>query len=392
MANVNKKNLFDVVIIGSGLSGIICAKSLNLLGLKVCIIEQKEIKQDSKDIDGRALSLSKGTCDFLEKIDLWSQLSKFACPIDFIRVLEDGTENVLDFNIDSELGYIIEAKNMNNTLRNIINTNKSITLKEGQKVLDIINHQDFVEVTIQDEKIQGRLAIVADGRFSSLRKKLGIECQTICYNQTAMIFTVKHELPHNNVAIENFTPTGPFAILPIKGGHHSGVVWIEESDIADYIMTLDKKDRLKLMMRKFGDYLGNVEIVSDFITYPLILKIAKKYYKGRSLLMGDALHGIHPLAGQGLNLAINDIRTLHNLINEHNDLGMDIGSSILLEKFYRLRKCENQQMVYFTHGLNSIFTCKFLPLKYMRRTGMNLLNKMDSLKRFFINKAMAKEL
>ena len=394
---MNRKNLFDLVVIGGGHSGIIAARAFQSIGLKICVIEKNKLDISSDDKDGRALAISRGSSKFLEEIGLWSSLEEYACPIKFIRALENGTNNVIDFDsnmIDvDQVGFILEAKNLNNTLKNYIKNNKNIDLKEQYTVIDINEEHDHTAITVQDldgkeHRILAKLALVADGKFSSIRDKLGIHNKTLCYNQTAIIFTIKHSDHHNNVAIENFTHTGPFALLPIVGGYHSGVVWIEENPVADYIKTLSSADKLSLMKEKIGDYLGEIKIVSDVISYPLILKYTDQYSKGRSVLIGDSLHSIHPLAGQGLNLAIGDICALLSLVKEHNDAGVDIGSTILLEKFKRQRCLNNRLMIYFTHGINSLFLSKIPGVRSLRRFGLSLVNKLNPLKKFFMKKAM----
>jgi 2-polyprenyl-6-methoxyphenol hydroxylase and related FAD-dependent oxidoreductases len=207
--------------------------------------------------------------------------------------------------------------------------------------------------------------------------------------QTAIVTTVKHEKPHNGIAHERFRAPGPFAILPLVG-NYSSLVWVEKNKTVEYLLNLSDKDFQNELQKRFGNFLGNIETVTPKLKYNLKLFHAKKYFDNRLILIGDAAHTIHPLAGQNLNLTIQDITSLVIMLKKKYMLGLDLGSINILSEFDKLRRPNNDRLIFMTTFLNSLFSTEDSLRKISRRLGISLVDKIKPAKIFFMNYAGGK--
>jgi 2-octaprenyl-6-methoxyphenol hydroxylase len=238
-----------------------------------------------------------------------------------------------------------------------------------------------------DGDIAAQLLVAADGRSSGLRAASGIQHKEIRYGQIALVCVVEHSEEHAGIALEKFVPAGPFAVLPMVG-RMSGVVWtVEEKFAADY-MALSDADFLRELNKLFAGYLGEIKLVSRLWGYPLSLLHAAEYWKGRLALVGDAAHGVHPIAGQGANLGLRDAAVLADLLGKQFSLGLDLGSSTLLERYNQWRRFDVFSMMAATDGLNRLFSNDFPPLKLARNIGLAAVNRVPPLKNVFMKQAM----
>ena len=395
MVKVNKNFLYDVVVIGGGMSGMLTAIILSKIGLKIALVEKKKFSPPKEDIDCRAISIAPGSVEIMARYGIWEKLYHRAELINHIRVLDNYSSFFLDFenhNINNRpLGYIIEAYFILNGLYDLVLAEKNITIFDQASIVSIISSDKFAKILLDDEcEINATLAIAADGKNSSTRQLLGITSVDYNYDQVAMVFACKHKRNHRNIAVEHFMPSGPFAILPLPGGYRSGIVWTERTKIAEEYLKMGKKDFQYFLNAKFTEYLGAVEVDSKIINYPLALKFSNDYFKGRFVLVGDSAHAIHPLAGQGLNLGIRDIGLLASLVEQNKELGLDLASPILLSEYQRARKVDNTLMILMTHGLDRLFSNNYTILKPIRKIGLSVVNKIDRLKLMLMEKAMGK--
>ncbi len=226
-----------------------------------------------------------------------------------------------------------------------------------------------------------------DGRNSPLRRAAGIRTIEWNYPQVSIVCTVSHEAPHRGVAVEHFLPAGPFAILPMTG-HRSSIVWTERADLAPRLMALDDAGFTRELARRFGDFLGALEVVGPRWSYPLSLMHAERYSAPRLALVGDAAHVIHPIAGQGLNLGIRDIAALAELVVDARRLGLDIANPDALERYERWRRFDNVMLAAVTDGLNRLFSNALPPVKLARDLGLAAVDRLPPLKRFLMRHAM----
>ncbi|MBX9634837.1 MAG: FAD-dependent monooxygenase, partial [Magnetospirillum sp.] len=248
-------------------------------------------------------------------------------------------------------------------------------------------------VTLADGRsLRTALVIAADGRASPTRQGAGIGLTRWEYHQSGIVCTVAHEKPHGGIAHERFLPSGPFAILPMPGSHahphRSSIVWTEKLHLADAIVGQSDKDFLAELDSRFGDFLGHVQLDGPRYHYPLSLQFAARAIDRRLALVGDAAHGMHPIAGQGMNMGVRDVAALAEVIVDARRLGLDVGGPDVLERFQRWRRFDNMVMLGLTDVLNRLFSNNIGPLKLARDLGLAAVQAMPGVKRVFMKHAM----
>ena len=226
--------------------------------------------------------------------------------------------------------------------------------------------------------------IVCDGKNSGLRAQYFPYLVNKDYAQIAFVFNVSHEKEHENCAVEHFLPTGPFAILPLLSQHQSAIVWSVKVDMAMVYKSLAIQDFQDMVQDLFGQFLGKISIISSISSFNLSAQMTQKYYHNNIVLVGDAAHSIHPLAGQGLNQGIKDVQALSDIIKKYYDLGLDI-NSCALDEYQKQRKIGNMKMFLATDMLDKVFSNNSSALATIRNAGFKLLNKFPSLKKAIIN-------
>jgi 2-octaprenyl-6-methoxyphenol hydroxylase len=234
--------------------------------------------------------------------------------------------------------------------------------------------------------LEARLLIACDGVRSSLRDMAGIKTVRWDYDQSGIVTTVEHERPHNGVAEEHFLPSGPFAVLPLKG-NRSSLVWTERRADADKLVASDDFLFDEELERRFGHKLGSVRAVGPRRAFPLGLTLARAFVAPRFALAGDAAHGIHPISGQGLNLGYKDVAALAETIVEADRLGLDIGSLNVLERYQAWRRFDTLRMGITTDVLNRLFSNDSTPIRVVRDLGLGLVDRLPALKSYFIDQA-----
>jgi 2-octaprenyl-6-methoxyphenol hydroxylase len=403
---------FDITIIGGSYAGMTCALALAGISpdLKIAVIEKENILAQDKKRDGRAYAISAASLALFKEIGIFDETNKHAGKISDIKITDYKSPFFLDFlgrEVDGQngqLGQIIENYHIHNALRDRILQQKNITVFCPNVALDVMlspsKHDSSlpaescfdglsmtsrnVLVKLDDGKIlNSKLLLACDGRFSKLRELYQIHTTTKNYYQTAIVFNISHQRPHENIAHEKFLPGGPLAILPFQNQHHSSIVWIVPNKVAQAILNLDEENFLQQLTKKMENILGKVEVISEKFSYPLIAIEAERFYHEKMLLIGDAACGVHPIAGQGFNLAIVGIKILRDLIKNNSD----ISSQSLIEAYNKKAKSEARKMIVATDILNSLFETKSLSIGLLRDFGLGAVNKIPKLKKFFIRSA-----
>ena len=245
-----------------------------------------------------------------------------------------------------------------------------------------------VSVTLASgRRLTGRVLVGCDGRNSGTAARAGIARQGWSYGQTALVTAIAHERHHQGTAHQFFMPNGPLAILPLAGGHHSSIVWSERDDIAAEIAALDDDGFLTALRPRFGDFLGEINLAGVRFTYPLSLSLAERWVAPRLALVGDAAHGVHPIAGQGLNLGLRDVGALAQVLVEGLRRGEDIGSSLVLERYESWRRFDTTALALGMDGINRLFSNDNPVLRGVRDLGLGLVDAMPGLRRGFIRQA-----
>lgn len=377
---------YDVIISGGGLLGLITAIGLSCDSVSVAVIEKNSLPRVVDD--NRAFAISQGSKKILEKLGIWQFIESEAEPILDICILDTVTVHYNHKMVGEEpMGYVIN----NGTIWNAINNNflNKLNIYSPHSYKTIACDSGYVEVILDNnQELISSLLICAEGKNSKLPELFSIPTVKFDYKQSSMVFNVKHELHHQNLAVERFFPGGPFAILPMKDGYTSSIVWTEKSGISKMLMNLSEEEFIVELKKRFGSYLGKIKLEGERKLYPLSFVFAKKLYKGRVLLIGDAAHSIHPVAGQGLNLGIRDVESVIKHIVAAKASGIDVGSSYLLKKISRNRYFDNFTMALATDGLNRMFSNRIFCAKALRNLGLIPVENSNFLKKSFIRHAM----
>jgi 2-octaprenyl-6-methoxyphenol hydroxylase len=382
----------DITIVGGGLAGLTAAIALADQGFEVAVIDMAP-KGDLTAVsyDGRSSALAYASCQLFEAIGVWPHMASYAQPILEIRV-SDGP-SLLHLHFDHEtlgdgpLGHMVENRHTRLALFARMEEMAGIHLFAPEKVATIDRDAGLATVTLESGTvIRSRLLIGADGRGSQVRAHMGLALTKIDYKQHGIVCSVEHEFSHCGIAHERFLPSGPFAILPLTG-NRSSLVWTEKSHLVETIMGLSDRAFESEVRRRIGDFLGEVKVIGGRWAYPISLQYTQEYVGDRIALIGDAVHGIHPISGQGLNLGLKDVAALVEILAEARRVGLDIGSTATLDRYAQWRTTDNASVFAITDLFNRLFSNDIKPLALARDLGMAAVNEITPLKNFFMSHA-----
>ncbi len=392
----------DVCVVGAGPVGGTLACLLARAGVATAVIDRAPLPpMEHPDFDGRAYAIAAGSRAVLEQAGLWDRLPFPPGAIHDIRV-SDGRlgrpASRLHLHFDSRdagdepFGHMVEARSLRMALNALIADTAEIHLFAPAEV-EVTRSSDHASVqVVGGPRITCRLVVAAEGRNSALRSQAGIPVTHLPYRQTGIVCAVAHEQPHRGVALEHFLPSGPFAQLPMHdttdGRHISAIVWTERTGQAERLLRLDDAAFTRELSRRLGDHLGAVRLIGRRWSYPLSAMIVHRYHDTRLALVGDAAHGIHPIAGQGLNLGFRDIEALAGLVRGAISAGGDPGAPELLRRYQAARRPDNMLMLAATDALDRLFSNDFPPLRLARDIGIAAVHRIPMLKRRFMRQAM----
>jgi len=384
--------MYDVAIVGGGLAGLSMAVALGKAGLLVAVVDRDNPADAvTAEYDGRSIAVAYASWQLFKAIDAWQYMKADAQPMQNIMITDGNAPVFLKFEHDDvgadPFGYMVEMRHLRAGLAKAVATCPSVTLIAPKSVDHLDVEPGHASIVLEDgESLQARLAIAADGRASPLRQAAGIKTTNADYDQTGIVTTIEHEHDHEGVAYEHFLPAGPFAILPLKG-KRSSLVWAEKPVVAKAILGLDDDAFNQEIVKRMGDLLGDVRSVGPRFSYPLTLQLANSFYAERMALIGDAAHGIHPIAGQGINLGWRDVAALAELIVDAHRSGQDIGGSDVLAQYERSRRMDTLIMAGATDVLDRLFSNDIGPIRLVRDIGLAAVNRLGPAKRFFMNQA-----
>ncbi len=390
--------MYDVAVVGAGLAGAAMSLLLAKQGARVALIERQTAEALAAEAaDGRTTAIAAGARGLFDRLGVWNELEPDAGPILDIRVSDRDSILSLHFDHravgDEPMGHIVENFRLRRALLEAVQAEPTIAAYWGVQLTGFETADGSAAlVSDQEQVIEANLAIAADGRGSTLRRLAGIGVRAIDYRQTAIVCTIHHECPHDGIAHERFLNGGPFAVLPMTnapdGSHRSSIVWTEKRELAEYLLTLPRPSLERELRRRLGGFLGDIAIHGNCWSYPLSLTVTQRLTGRRLTLVGEAAHGIHPIAGQGFNVSVRDIETLGHSVGQALAKGMDPGGRVLLNRYAQHRWPDILAMIAATDGLNRLFLADLPPFKLGRRLGLAAVDRIPPLKRQFQRHAM----
>ncbi len=391
------KNTSDILIVGGGLNGPALALALAQTGHTVTLIDA--LPRDARareDFDGRSYALALASQKLIDQIGVWGAVAGQAQPMLEIKVTDGRAGQgpspfFMHFDHaeieEGPMGYMIEDRYLRRALRDAMEAEPAITLVDEQTVIAQDADATGVTVTLASgDSLWGRLLVGADGRRSGTAERAGIKRTGWDYGQTALVCAIEHDRPHNGIAHQFFMPPGPLAILPLPG-NRSSIVWSERSDRAAAIQSLDEESYLSILRPRFGDFMGDIRLAGERFTYPLNLTLANAFIAERLALVGDAAHGVHPIAGQGLNAGLRDVGALAEVLTEARRRGEDIASSLVLDRYQQWRRFDTASLAAATDAFNRLFSNDNPLLRLGRDIGMGVVGAIPGLRQSFIREA-----
>lgn len=388
---------FDILIIGGGMVGASLGVALAPLSLRVGLIEAVEFESNAQpSYDDRTVALSYGSRRIFESLKVWERLgASGATAIQRIHISDRGRFGFARLDAAeagvAALGYVVENRVLGQALKPALAETANLTLICPATVENVAFAEGAASVTLRRggkvETLSARLVVAADGGHSLVRDKAGIETRRTDYHQTALVTNVTPELPHQNIAYERFTASGPLAFLPMSE-NRCAVVWSLPPDKVEALLALDDARFLAALQERFGTRLGRFLKVGKRTAYPLALTKVSEHIRPRLVLIGNAAHTVHPVAGQGFNLGLRDVAVLAQVLSDAQREGRDLGEHAVLEKYVAWRKRDNLVISTFTDSLVRMFSNDLAPLSFVRNLGLVAVDLFPPAKRALLRLSM----
>ena len=392
----------DIVIAGGGLVGLPLALALtgpagSPTGVKIIVVDRQVPEQAlNTNADGRAFALSQSSMQLLEVLGVWDAIKPHAQAVSEITITDSKLHQVMRpvfLRFDNETcpgepaSYIVESTRLKVALWDAVRDREAITVIAPETIIGF--ETDRFGVSVERENgppLRATMLAAADGRQSALRGFAGIKTLNWTAKQWGIVATIAHELPHYGRATQHFMASGPFAILPLTGNRVS-LVWSEEAETAKSVVQLDDDAFLREVQKRMARELGDIELAGSRGAFPLSLLVARDYVRERFCLVGDAAHGMHWIAGQGLNYGLRDVAALAEVVIDAHRLGMDYGHIDVLERYERWRRFDGFSFTAAMTALNTLFSNNNPVAKGARDFGLGVVNQLPQLKRLFVHEA-----
>ncbi|MFP4537491.1 MAG: FAD-dependent monooxygenase [Dichotomicrobium sp.] len=390
---------YDIVIGGGGFIGLTLARALSVAApgmFRVAVVDPAPPERlRAPNDDGRAMTISAASRRMLEVLGVWPAIAQEAQPVTRIEITDSTLDApvrlpILTFDTvdddETPAAHVVENAVLMRALAAAVDES-DVTLIAPERIEAVRAAPAGVVLRPGGGgEIAARLLVAADGRRSRLRRMAGIKAVTWDYPQAGIVATVEHERGHDGRAVQHFLPAGPFAMLPMTG-RRSSLVWTETPEDAERMLALPK-DRVNAeITRRFGAQLGEVRLVSSLQTFPLSLSLARAFVRPGVALTGDAAHGLHWLAGQGLNHGLRDVAALTEVLVEARRLGEDIGALNVLRRYERWRRFDSGMSAAGMDVLNRLFSSDSEALRTIRGLGLGMVDRIAPLKRLFVAEA-----
>jgi 2-octaprenyl-6-methoxyphenol hydroxylase len=392
---------FDCILVGGGLVGQTLALALAAHELSVAVVERADPDAHlAPGFDGRASAIASASARMLRALGFGDLLDSKGCAIRAIRVTDGLDPHFLHFDsaeVDpgEPLGIMLENRALRNALLAKVRATPLVTLLAPASISRVVRGSHRAEVELADGRVlQAPVVLACDGRKSSLRAEAGIRLSEWQYDGTAIVTMLRHEKPHQHVASELFYSDGPFAQLPmtdyVEDGvvrHRSALVWTVRRRDAEGVLALSPRAVAAEAEKRMGGFLGRLELIAPVQSYPLNLQHAERYWTERLILVGDAAHGIHPIAGQGLNMGLRDVAALAEVLSSSARLGLDLGHPDVARRYERWRRSDNSSVAFATDTLARLFGVRGELATKVRATGLGIVNRVPPLRKAFMTVA-----
>ena len=382
----------DVLIVGSGLVGLVAAHCLSGLNYKVTLVDKKNLINSKNSFkDTRTVAVSEGSKIFLESLFLWSFLESCAEPIKNINVYDRSSNNKILFSNqikNKKLGYVIENKQFSKILINQLKKFKNTKLQYGFNLVNAELNDKCTRAFSNNSIINSKIIIAADGKNSQIKKIVGNKTFKKKYNESALVLNLFHKKKLNNTAYEIFYKTGPLAILPMKsskGFFQSTIIWSNDDTFLRKLTSLEKTFIKNFIEEKIGHIVGSITKINSNQIFPLSAHINDSFINKRLIYVGDAAHSIHPIAGQGWNLGVNDVKNLYEISKYEK---INIGSDLFCQMYNNKSYQRAFQLFQITDKLNSHFINSGKIYRFLSNIGFGLIEKNQSLKNKITKYAM----
>lgn len=388
------KDRYDVCVLGGGLVGGTMALALAQHGFRVALVDPVGgSAQRDPGFDGRAYAVSPGSANLLRALGIWHGIAGNVEPVLRISVGDtcDGPVAPAMLHFDpaestgSALGHIVEDRHLRGVVQDALDTS-AVTRREGIPCDGVERTGTVAEIAVGEDVLRASLVVACDGRNSATAKAAGVRYLAWGYGQTGLVSAIEHDLSHEGTAHQAFFPGGPFAILPLTDGR-SSLVWSEKDAEAARIKALDDVAYLGEVAARIGGRLGEVRMAGKRWAYPLGLSLATSYARPRLVVVGDAAHGVHPIAGQGMNMGLRDVAALVEVLMEAARRGEDIGALDVVQRYEQWRRFDATALALGMDALNRMFSNDFGPLQAVRNLGLNAVSHLSAARRTFMAEA-----
>lgn len=381
---------FDVVVVGGGVVGLSAALAMAKRQYRVAILDVGGLRINTEEINPRVYAINQASSALLSELGVWPLLdSSRLCAYQHMEVWDAHSSGKIEFNARevslAYLGHIVEESLLKNALLECLNAYPNLSCFPHTRIEAITELEDGLLIASSDQKWQGTLSIIADGGESTSRQLLGVPLKRWSYHQKAIVVTVRTEKAHNRTAYQVFNREGTLAFLPLADAHSCSIVWVQQPHTSDRLMQISVPLFEKELTNAFEEKLGSVQITGERTQFPLWMRHAETYVGAHWLLMGDAAHTVHPLAGLGLNLGLEDVRSWMDYSAKNR-----IFSQRALNAYQRKRKHAVWQIILLLEALKHLFLSPFRPIRQLRGLGLRSCNQMRLLKQQFIKFAQGR--
>ncbi|MCF6808617.1 UbiH/UbiF/VisC/COQ6 family ubiquinone biosynthesis hydroxylase [Thiotrichales bacterium 19S9-12] len=388
----------QVVIIGGGLVGLATAKGLIDQGIDVAVIEKKQPKLswNLSEKDLRVSAINRYSEQLLDQLGVWQAINQYPIsPYEMMKVWDEGSEGSISMNAhdisERELGFIIENRIIVKSLWQALEA-KNAKIYVDTAIHNLEEQTGSWQLMLSDgQTIQTELLVGADGQHSWLRERLAFQVKKKPYNQHAVVAEIQTEFGHKNTAYQRFLSQGPLAFLPLSDPFCSSIVWSTSKTLASELTEIDESVFNQRLTSAFDKHLGACEVKSKRVAFPLIEQHVTEYVREGVVLIGDAAHVIHPLAGQGVNQGFRDVKSLVDVLSSAHQKGRSLRALSTLKAYERERRWHNQLLIWLMAAFKSGFSNESKILGLLRGSGLSFVDKNNLLKRFFMAQAMGKQ-